>query len=129
MYNGTFSSMSISYFLSTLPFSSNSPHLTDVKPLYPFLIAYGASGTANVALCMAVIFALPSAPLLSSSDMAVTTSQRAALVAFYIPFLFIPALIAVDLGIRITKLIQAHVHKDDDGKKQTPDADEDRKTR
>ena len=75
---------------------------------------------------MAVIFALPSAPL-SSSDLAVTPSQRAASVAFYIPFVFVPALIAVDFGIRITKVIQAHV--DQDGEKQTPDADEDRKTR
>ena len=83
---------------------------------------------------MAVIFALPSAPL-SSSDLAVAPSERAALVAFYIPFLFVPALIAVDFGIRITKLIQAH--GDEDGKKQAPDmntdadtdANEDRKTR
>lgn len=72
---------------------------------------------------MAVIFALPSATL-SSSDLAVSASERAALVAFYIPFLLIPALIAVDFGIRTTKLLQAHELAD-----EIEDEDEGRKTR
>ena len=92
---------------------------TDVKPLYPFLIAYGASGAATVVLCIGVILALPSASL-SSSDLAVSASQRAALVAFYIPFLFVPALIALDLGIRTSNTLQVHAR---------PDTDEDRKSR
>ena len=73
---------------------------------------------------MAVILALPSAPL-SESDLAVSASERAALVAFYIPFLLVPALIAVDFGIRTTKLLQAHdladevEVEDEDRKKKT----------
>jgi len=105
-------------FLTSLPFSSK----TDVKPLYPFLIAYGASGAATVLLCMAVILALPSAAPLSSSDLAVTASQRAALVAFYIPFIVVPALIAVDFGIRTSNALQAHAHA-------RANKDKDRKTR
>jgi hypothetical protein len=60
---------------------------------------------------MAVILALPSVPL-NPSDLAVTPSQRAALVAFYIPFLFVPTLIAVDLGFRISNALQAHALAD-----------------
>lgn len=56
--------------------------------------------------------------------MAVSASERAALVAFYIPFLLIPALIAVDFGIRTTKLLQAHELAD-----EIEDEDEGRKTR
>lgn len=93
-----------------MPFSTFSalptPY-TDIKTIYPFLIAYGASGAATVMLCMGVILSLPST-LLSASDLAVSASQRAALVAFYIPFLVVPALIAIDLGMRTTKALQAH---------------------
>ena len=86
---------------------SLSHFCTDIKALYPFLIAYGASGAATVILCISVIFSLPSASS-NVSDLAVSASQRAALGAFYIPFLVVPALIAVDLGMRTAKVLQAH---------------------
>jgi hypothetical protein len=58
-------------------------------------------------LCMGVILSLPTASF-SSSDLAVTASQRAAMVAFYVPFLVIPGMIAVDFGMRTVKALEAH---------------------
>jgi len=105
MYNGTSHPRPLTALLKP---PSLPNFVTDTKALYPFLIAYGASGAATVTLCMGVILSLPSASLSASSDLAVSASQRAALVAFYVPFLVVPALIAVDLGLRTGRALQAH---------------------
>lgn len=79
--------------------------LLDWKAAYPFLIAYGAAGTATVLPCVAVIIAIPDAAI-SASPLALTLSQRIMLLASYVPFTLIPFYLAVDLSTRTVKIIR-----------------------
>ncbi|WWC64141.1 uncharacterized protein I303_106749 [Kwoniella dejecticola CBS 10117] len=70
------------------------------KRIYPLLLAYGASTTTTLIPCLGAIFtANPKPPL--------TTREIVTLLSEYIPFLLIPLGMAVDMGVKLTKIVSA----------------------
>ncbi|KZW01237.1 hypothetical protein EXIGLDRAFT_638557 [Exidia glandulosa HHB12029] len=74
---------------------------------YPLLIAYGASTATTLIPCIAYIIAYPSAnkPVLDFATM--TSSQKAQVIGMFGPWVVIPALMALDLSLRVVKTLRA----------------------
>lgn len=76
------------------------------------MFAYAASTATTLLPCLAIILttAITSPDTLTAKVHSVTSSQRALLLASYIPFLVIPLMMAVDMGLRMLRIIQVAAH-------------------
>ena len=81
----------------------------DSKSVYTLLLIYGASTATTTLACVAVILAAPQATVdtIASNIAAVTPEQRTLLLSSYVPFLIIPFVMTVDMGIRVSRLVHA----------------------
>ncbi|WVR09147.1 hypothetical protein IAU60_006209 [Kwoniella sp. DSM 27419] len=70
------------------------------KRVYPLLLAYGASTATTLLPCLGAIFtSQPKPPF--------TTTEIATLLSEYIPFLLIPLGMAIDMAVKLTKIVAA----------------------
>ncbi|WWC91335.1 uncharacterized protein L201_006278 [Kwoniella dendrophila CBS 6074] len=68
------------------------------KRVYPLLLAYGASTATTLIPCLGAIFTSePSPPF--------TTREIVTLLSEYIPFLLIPLGMAIDMGLKLVKIV------------------------
>ncbi|CAK9786822.1 unnamed protein product [Cutaneotrichosporon oleaginosum] len=75
------------------------------KRVWPLLVAYGAStATTLLPVLQSLLWDTNTSPPL-------TTFELASLLSCYIPYLVVPLMMAVDLGLRLTKLIGGGVRK------------------
>nr|XP_031862314.1 uncharacterized protein CI109_002279 [Kwoniella shandongensis]KAA5529386.1 hypothetical protein CI109_002279 [Kwoniella shandongensis] len=75
------------------------------KRVYPLLLAYGASTATTLIPCLGALFTANPKP-------AFTTTEWVTLLSEYIPFLLIPLGIAVDMGVKLVKIVdQAQVRR------------------
>ncbi|ORX39019.1 transmembrane protein 6/97 [Kockovaella imperatae] len=71
---------------------------TNDKRVYPLLLAYGASTATTLLPTLQALFTVPSTPPLS-------TLELANLLGCYVPYLLIPLGIAMDMSIRLHRII------------------------
>ena len=78
----------------------------DSFSVYLPIALYGASTATTTLACVALVLATPStsAATAAAGIASVTAAQRANLLANYLPFLFLPLTMAVDMGLRLYTL-------------------------
>ncbi|KLT39754.1 hypothetical protein CC85DRAFT_288244 [Cutaneotrichosporon oleaginosum] len=87
------------------PISRGLSLTQDDKRVWPLLVAYGAStATTLLPVLQSLLWDTNTSPPL-------TTFELASLLSCYIPYLVVPLMMAVDLGLRLTKLIGGGVRK------------------
>ncbi|KAF8551356.1 hypothetical protein OG21DRAFT_1598514 [Imleria badia] len=72
--------------------------------IYLLLLVYGASTATTTLPCLTVLLSTP-----ITSVQSITVSQRYLLLSSYLPFFVLPMFMAVDMAMRIAKLLQAGV--------------------
>ncbi|VDB91976.1 unnamed protein product [Peniophora sp. CBMAI 1063] len=78
----------------------------DSFSVYVPILLYGASTATTTLACVALVLATPStsAATAAAGIASVTFAQRANLLANYLPFLFLPLIMALDMSSRMYKL-------------------------
>ncbi|KAF9475209.1 hypothetical protein BDN70DRAFT_957713 [Pholiota conissans] len=88
------------------------------RSIYPLLAAYGASSATTTLACLTTVlqtpFVLPGAS--AKGVVGVTQAQRLLLLSSYVPFFLIPLIMAVDMSMRVAKLVQRGIEVDNEGK-------------
>ncbi|KAK4056828.1 hypothetical protein OIO90_002078 [Microbotryomycetes sp. JL221] len=68
----------------------------DNTTVYPLLTIYGASTATTTLACLATVLQMP-----------LTRERQAILLAEYVPFCLLPLAMAVDYGLRLTKMVKS----------------------
>ncbi|GAA5930470.1 hypothetical protein JCM1841_006550 [Sporobolomyces salmonicolor] len=63
--------------------------------IYPLLALYGASSATTTYACLATVLLMPGIP----------SQHLVKLLASYVPFLLVPLALAVDYGVRLTRIV------------------------
>jgi hypothetical protein len=83
-------------------------HPADSRGIYVPILLYGASTATTTLACVALILATPTAGTFAAAGVvSVTPVQRAQLLASYLPFFFVPLLMAADMALRVHRLAVA----------------------
>ena len=80
------------------------------RSIYPLMASYGAIATATTMACVTHILITPDAlpphaKTLLPTGPTLTHGQRMVLLSGYVPFCILPFMIAIDFGVRSTKLV------------------------
>ncbi|KAJ7678203.1 transmembrane protein 6/97 [Mycena polygramma] len=80
----------------------------DSKKIYVLMLVYGASTATTVWPCVWTLLATPepSPAALASGIATLTPDQRVMLLASYVPFCFLPLLMAVDMAFRLQGIVR-----------------------
>ncbi|KZW01243.1 hypothetical protein EXIGLDRAFT_638565 [Exidia glandulosa HHB12029] len=73
------------------------------KAWYPLLLAYGASTATTLVACVSYLAAYPTASKKSATFETMTVEQKLHVIAMMSPWIVIPALLTVDMALRIAK--------------------------
>lgn len=86
-------------------------HLTDSHSIYLLMLVYGASTATTTLPCLTVLLSTPitSAQTIAAGIQSITVSQRFLLLSSYLPFFLLPLFMAVDMTLRIAKLLRTGV--------------------
>lgn len=76
----------------------------DNKKFYPWLLFYGASTTTTLIPSLATVLNAPLGEV-GIRGVQLSQAQRLNLLGSYIPFLIIPLVMALDMTIRISKIV------------------------
>lgn len=90
--------------------SSDAYDLPGRHAWYPLLIAYGASTATTLVPCIAYVIAYPSASEKTLGFATMTTEQKVSCIGMMGPWVVIPALMAVDLSLRVARVLRAVDH-------------------
>lgn len=77
---------------------------------YPLLIAYAASTATTLVPCMAYLWTYPIASAKVSNFATMTVSQQWQVIGMMTPWVIIPTLMAVDLSLRVARVLAAADH-------------------
>ncbi|KAF8159552.1 hypothetical protein B0H34DRAFT_703921 [Crassisporium funariophilum] len=88
------------------------------RTIYPLLTLYAASSATTTLACIAAVLSTPeTTPLLLAKNVAsVTATQRLLLLSSYVPFFLIPLMMAVDMSVRVGKLVKAGIRSEEEEK-------------
>ncbi|KAF8817441.1 hypothetical protein BYT27DRAFT_7227145 [Phlegmacium glaucopus] len=84
--------------------------------IYPLLALYAASTATTTLPCVFQILQTPETTpeTLAQNLPSITASQRLLLLSSYIPFFLIPLIMAVDMGMRVHKLVKVAIKKEEE---------------
>ncbi|KAI0003717.1 transmembrane protein 6/97 [Russula compacta] len=84
----------------------------DSPGIYGLLALYGASTCTTTLACIAAIVNTPttSAVTIAQNVVSITPDQRFLLLSSYVPFFITPLCIAIDMALRLRKLVSAGIH-------------------
>lgn len=91
--------------LTSLLLSRCNWETTDNKKFYPWLMIYGASTATTLLPAIAIIMTAPVGEV-GIRGVQLSYSQRLNALSSFVPFLIIPLTMAIDMALRISKLIQ-----------------------
>jgi len=94
------------------------------RSIYPLFLLYGASAATATLACVTTVIQMPSVryipgsniPILENSVGALTYEQRFMLLSSYVPFFLVPLIMAVDMALRVGKLVQKAVKVEEEDK-------------
>ncbi|KAJ3507397.1 hypothetical protein NLJ89_g6328 [Agrocybe chaxingu] len=88
------------------------------RKIYPLLALYGASSATTTLACLAVVLITPETTThtLAQGAASVSSEQRLLLLSSYVPFFVIPFMMAVDMGLRVSQLIQKGIKAEEEEK-------------
>ncbi|PPQ73236.1 hypothetical protein CVT26_015039 [Gymnopilus dilepis] len=88
------------------------------KSIYPLLILYGASSATTTLACITTILQTPQTTpeTLAQGIVSVTTQERLMLLSSYVPFFLVPFIMAVDMTLRVSKLVRKAIKLEDEEK-------------
>ncbi|KIJ55617.1 hypothetical protein M422DRAFT_774602 [Sphaerobolus stellatus SS14] len=77
------------------------------RKIYIPLIIYGASTATTTLACLTTVFSVPSTTNAADAlkHPALTDFQRLALIACYVPYMLIPLGMALDMAVRVSKMV------------------------
>ncbi|KAH0836533.1 transmembrane protein 6/97, partial [Lanmaoa asiatica] len=83
----------------------------DSHSIYLLMLVYGASTATTTLPCLTVLLSTPttSAQTIAAGVQSITLSQRFLLFSSYFPFFLLPFFMAVDMALRIAKLLPTGV--------------------
>lgn len=92
------------------------PNRSGSRTIYPLLALYAASTATTTLACVFQILQTPeTTPETQAQNLpSITASQRLLLLSSYIPFFLIPLIMAVDMGVRVHKLVKFAVKKQEE---------------
>jgi hypothetical protein len=75
------------------------------------MLVYGASTATTTLPCLIVLFSTPitSVQTIATGIQSITEFQSFLLLSSYLPFFLVPMFMAVDMSVRIAKLLQAGI--------------------
>ena len=84
------------------------------RSIYPLMAIYGATATTTTLACVVHVLITPnalppSATAVLPTGPTLTYEQRMMLLSSYVPFCILPFMIAIDFGVRLTKLVNKAV--------------------
>jgi hypothetical protein len=85
------------------------------RTIYPLLALYASSTATTTLACVFQILQTPETTpeTLAQNLPSITADQRLFLLSNYIPFFLIPLIMAVDMGIRVHKLVKVAIKKEE----------------
>jgi len=94
------------------------------RSIYPLFVLYGASAATATLACLTTVIQMPSVryipgsniPALENSVGALTQEQRFMLLSSYVPFFLLPLIMAVDMALRVGKLVQKALRVEEEDK-------------
>ncbi|KAF9006043.1 hypothetical protein BDQ17DRAFT_1239476 [Cyathus striatus] len=88
------------------------------RTIYVLLLAYGASTATTTLPCIVQLLTTPetTSATIAKGIVSVTNEQRFILLSSYVPFFLIPLIMAVDMSLRITRLVKAGLEAENENK-------------
>ncbi|KAF8909288.1 hypothetical protein CPB84DRAFT_1843085 [Gymnopilus junonius] len=88
------------------------------RSIYPLLMIYGASSATTTLACITTVLQTPGATstTIVQGIASVTAQQRLVLLSSYVPFFLVPFIMAVDITLRVSKLVQKAIKQEDEEK-------------
>ena len=85
------------------------------RTIYPLLALYASSTATTTLACVFQVIQTPetTAETLAQNLPSITADQRFLLLSSYIPFFLIPFIMAVDMGMRVHKLVKIAIKKEE----------------
>ena len=116
LYKGNFHFLCLDLIKRFLPAGSRS--------IYSLLTLYGASSATTTLACLTSVIQMPSVryvpgsniPALDNPVGALTQQQRLMLLSSYIPFFLVALIMAVDMAMRVNKLVQKALKVEEENK-------------
>ena len=116
LYKGKFQLFQVHLIKRSLPAGSRS--------IYSLLVLYGASSATTTLACLTSIIQMPSVRYVAGSNIlaldnpvgALTQEQRLILLSGYVPFFLVQLVMAVDMAMRVGKLVQKAVKVEEEDK-------------